>query len=282
MDKVPFWDIDYVRHFKTRYLDNRNIFFPDKNILIFNIPKVGGTTLRKIACEQMNIRDIKNLPTIQNYNLHNLSGITKIAFVRNPWDRLVSLYEEATQNNRSDFFSRNKLRSSSFEKFIEDICNTPDYNADIHFRSQYTFISAPNGQFLIDQLYRFENFTRVLHDIFDSKKDIPILNKSERLSYHEYYSQDLKERVSKRFATDIYLFGFNFTDKNIAIEDAPWSQDLPSEILIEMLQYKSMILYREYGKMAKKIDNYDFSLSKLIKIKLQRIFKSNTKSGNPH
>ncbi len=149
------------------------------------------------------------------------------AFVRNPWDRLVSSYskackigEELSQFERSNH--RNKLlrmvweRSNNFEDFLYNCTDKViDYLGTRSYSyNQLDYITDKEGKVIVDFVGRFENlkadFTKVAQQI-----QIPTAlpfhsNASEHLHYSSYYTPETEELVRKRFQKDIDFFGYTF------------------------------------------------------------------------
>ncbi len=143
------------------------------------------------------------------------------AFVRNPFDRLVSTYENQVRNpsNFSKQFFRKGMHKSfwkfglrpemTFKEFVQRIHKIPDKNCNWHFKSQYTFI--PEN---IDFLGYFENLEKDFNEvcrILGEKKELPHKNKSlKRKNYRDYYDEETKKLVEERYKTDLKRFGYKF------------------------------------------------------------------------
>jgi chondroitin 4-sulfotransferase 11 len=160
------------------------------------------------------------------HDIGRYSGYDSFAFVRNPWDRLVSCYTNKLE--RVDLSNgpqgRDTLESLSkagyfredmkFEEFASAVCDIPDENANRHYRSQHTFLSDPGGTLLPRQIYRFEHlaehFTTLTqhHDL--PYVELPHYKPGRRRDYREYYTQTLRDKVAERYRTDIELFGYKF------------------------------------------------------------------------
>jgi hypothetical protein len=209
--------------------------------LYFPIPKVACTSLKKLCADllEMDISPDINVgtfvhshatfPVVPKKNINNYSDYYKFAFVRNPWDRLVSCYldkiKENADVNPPTFINgvhKGLLKYSvfkagmPFEEFVEASIEIPDINADTHFRSQYTFITDNNGKLLIDFLGKFENlnedFLKLCEKLELTNITLPSLNSriKNSKSYRDYYTQDLKNKVKKRYSKDIELFKYDF------------------------------------------------------------------------
>jgi len=121
----------------------------------------------------------------------------KFAFVRNPWDRMVSYYS----------FLRPKQsgKINPFKKFL--------YKINPEFYSQLKYISV-NGKVKVDFIGRFESYARDVKKLC-SKLEIPLKslpheNKTKHQHYSFYYDNEAKGLVEKKFSREIKEFGYKF------------------------------------------------------------------------
>ncbi|HEV8014439.1 MAG TPA: sulfotransferase family 2 domain-containing protein [Stellaceae bacterium] len=149
----------------------------------------------------------------------------KFAFVRNPWDRLVSWWSmidaardplRAPQLNKfHDYVLR---RARNFEEFIANCTDeVVDDDGRKHvFRNQIDYLVDEKGTVIVDFIGRFEclqrDFTEVSTRIGIARTDLPRVNMSQHAHYTEYYSPALAERVGRLYARDIATFGYRFGD----------------------------------------------------------------------
>jgi len=147
----------------------------------------------------------------------------KFAFVRNPYDRLVSCYVQkfartnapglkASANTDTELYA-----GMPFAEFVEAVHATPDEKANAHFRSQHTVVCGPGGEPMADFVGRFENlqedFGTVAKKIGAPELELPHRLKSrhrESRPYTDFYDERLKGLAHKRYEKDIETFGYSF------------------------------------------------------------------------
>jgi len=132
----------------------------------------------------------------------------KFGFVRNPWDRVVSLY-----------FRKEGIRMSdkmSFEEFVVWIQNSSDtcIHASVH-KNQLDWFTDENGKVIVDFIGKFENINedyQIVKNKLGIDKQLPHVNKStlKKKHYTEYYSFKTKDIIAKKFKVDIEYFGYKF------------------------------------------------------------------------
>ncbi len=126
----------------------------------------------------------------------------KFTFVRNPWDRVVSLF----------FFTRrlplSETCSLDFETWVKYYCQRENVY------SQSDLITDGAGNFLVEFIGRYENLNhdwmRVSQRLSLPSKRLPHYNQTKRMHYSNYYDEHTKQLVGERFQEDIDRFGYSF------------------------------------------------------------------------
>ena len=127
------------------------------------------------------------------------------AFVRNPWDWQVSLYNFVLKDpgHRQHQFIKSM---SNFDEYIRWRCAE-------EVRLQKDFIFLAGDKQAVDFIGRYENldgdFAAICKRI-GITATLPWLNVSRTKPYQEYYTPETIDLVRKAFAPDIALFGYNF------------------------------------------------------------------------
>ncbi len=149
----------------------------------------------------------------------------KFAFVRNPWDRLVSCYLDKLTKGRPGMKSPPSLAAKvypgmPFAEFVEIVSETPDNEANIHFKSQCSVICGrgEDKPIMADFIGRFENlredFATVVKKIGDDRvQPLPHLMRSKNRkssTYREFYDERLRYLVYERYKDDIEKFNYSF------------------------------------------------------------------------
>tara|TARA_Y100000589_G_C26878817_1_gene517132 strand:- start:183 stop:689 length:507 start_codon:yes stop_codon:yes gene_type:complete len=159
------------------------------------------------------------------YNL-NLDNYFKFCIVRNPFDRIVSLYFNFLCNRQG---GTEILRYSKFRRFYKSIFwkSNKDFNLfcqllyesefwkkEVHFRPQYEYLLNKNGQLSIDFIGRFENLENDFYrisKILDINTKLIHINQSKRLKdYRKYFNKESIEIIKKLYKIDIETFGYSF------------------------------------------------------------------------
>jgi hypothetical protein len=131
----------------------------------------------------------------------------KFAFVRNPYDRVLSNYFYV-RNTPEHIAYKNYLDYKSFKDAIKNIAIG---------RPCYEYIIDDEGKIIVDFIGRFENLQEDFNIICD-KLNLPKIslvhdNKTNHKDYGEYYDKESRDIVDKRFKRDLEMFGYNFKKK---------------------------------------------------------------------
>jgi len=134
----------------------------------------------------------------------------KFAFVRNPWERLVSEYEFIL--NRPEHGRYKRVRGfKKFSEFIQMQIPRPD-------AYQLNMLSDRKGRFLMDFVGKLENLDQdwqtVCEKIGIPCQALPRKNVTKRKPYQSYYDAESIELVAKHWTREIELFGYSFDDNS--------------------------------------------------------------------
>jgi hypothetical protein len=214
------------------------IILHKKKVIYCGIPKVACSSFKLICADILfpkrdrskHVHGQINFPKISIEDIGQYKDYFKFCFVRNPWDKTVSLYRDKILNEASgndpyfgkirpgisDVLARFDCFESgmSFESFVYAIYSIPDQEADIHFQSQYTFITDQDREFFVDFIGRFEKLGEDYQKICEitgmPEVQLPHLKRTSPLDYRTLYNENTKQLVAKRYKEDIELFQFAF------------------------------------------------------------------------
>jgi hypothetical protein len=229
-----------------------NILLKDYKAIYFSIPKVASRSLRE---KFANVLDIDgetpysiSFPYAKKSELNSqYSNFFKFGFVRNPWDRLVSVYFGKFQNGielNQPFYKAKiyhvmkifkvntllfsnypvLLKDMDFDQFVEAVYQIPDESLDKHLRSQYTFFPINQEELRLDYIGKVESLKEDLEFIFEKigldntrlryrgyKKTLSQSKKKPLKPFPYYYNEHTWNLVRERFKTDIELFDYDET-----------------------------------------------------------------------
>ena len=147
----------------------------------------------------------------------------KFAFVRNPWDRLVSCYksklvQRGTGLRMGRYGNVSLRRGMAFEDFAKAVCRIPDELSNHHFRSQHVTVcdEGPGRAVLADFVGRFENLKEdfgLVAERIGLETGLPHAGSSRSQnppSYRDFYDERLARMVGERYREDAALFGYSF------------------------------------------------------------------------
>ena len=204
--------------------------------IFVHIPKTGGTSIESalgllgdwrvedthsmygIITSPDLKRGIRSTAFLQHLDAEQLRGLLphefrlyyRFAFIRNPWERMVSIYSRMDPHMQMSARSAGlQLDGTSFDEFLE---RTENFE-HVHLTPQHTFVFGASGACLVDFLGRFERLTADFADICASlglERALPHLNKSMHVDYRTYYNQASRRIIERRYGEDIERFGYMF------------------------------------------------------------------------
>jgi hypothetical protein len=213
---------------------------PRLRCLFVHIPKTGGTSVERalgmfgdwrvedrerlfgriaspdLVAAGFLSRYLQHLTLPQMHSLlppDRREGLFSFSFVRNPWDRMVSIHAHPDPDMVQQAAAQGlELEGLPFATFLERLAGV----RHIHLLSQHDFILDSAGRPLVDFIGRFEtlaeDFAKVAARLGVSS-DMPHANASTARRHRDYrscYTPETRDWVACRYSLDIERFGYAF------------------------------------------------------------------------
>ena len=203
------------------------------------VHKTGSTTIRKSLVEYADITG--NPSKYSPFFWHVTAPVLKkkfdderwnwnsyfsFAFVRNPWERLVSAYAYrhkmvarwTTTAPKGKFLQsvfasfKNELKlSKDFAEWVNKFVVNGDYGVAM---PQHKYLANSDGKSLVSFVGKLENMQSDFDFICDSirvpRTKLDVVNKSTHKNYVEYYDVNTKKLVDEFYKHDISMFKYKF------------------------------------------------------------------------
>lgn len=133
------------------------------------------------------------------------SALFKFAFVRNPWDRLVSRYAFLLNTSRHPDHARVK-KMTSFEQYIR-------WEIRRGRMFQRNYVVDARGRLIVDFIGYYERLERDFAKVcarLGVQATLPHDNRSNHRDYRSYYTSATRELVARHFGYDAEFFGYDF------------------------------------------------------------------------
>jgi hypothetical protein len=135
------------------------------------------------------------------------ADLFKFAFVRNPWDLLVSSYHYLLQHQ-----GHHRGRSA---RSLRSFADYAAYEIRRGKMSQSAMLTGHDGRLLVDFVGRFESLSsdfEFVCRVLDLEATLLRANPTLHHDYRRYYDDRLAEAVGRFFAADAERFGYGFDD----------------------------------------------------------------------
>ena len=204
-----------------------------RKLLFVHIQKTGGTSIA--AALRSAIPDATDILFTHDHARwardhlgQDYDELFKFAFVRNPWERLVSWYTMITGHGRAHAVThKNELwnyvfsQSATFEEFIlnctETIVDGDGRRSFVY--NQLDYLTDDGSNLIVNFVGRYENleldFQRLTASQGLGPVVLPRLNTSRHQHYSDYYTPLTRDIVAERFARDIAAFGYTFEQRSL-------------------------------------------------------------------
>lgn len=186
------------------------------NCIFIHIPKTAGTAVASCIMDDVS-RDHFPQYVYQQANREFFKKAFKFAFVRNPWDRAVSMYSYLKTKGvkgEVDKYFNNLFNNEidSFEKFISYLEEFGIDNFTL-FQPQSFYLLDYKNEIAVDFVGRVESidadFSYIKRQL-SLNANLEQKNKSMRNNYTEYYTPELINRLADLYWKDIKYFNYDF------------------------------------------------------------------------
>jgi len=188
--------------------------FSDRHHCIFiHIPKTAGSAVASSLFGERSRHDPWYV--YQMVNARKFASYFKFAFVRNPWDRVVSSFEylHAGGNDPEDraWAEKHLAGYPDFATFVRGWLTLQNARTWMHFIPQTDYIFDPADKLMVDFLGRYENLSEDFRDLADRFKPaarLETVNESRHAPFATYYDAETAEIVRRVYARDVELLGY--------------------------------------------------------------------------
>lgn len=139
--------------------------------------------------------------------------IYTFSVVRNPWDRIASLFRYCTDNNKIPL-------SWTFSEYVERLASADERRPYFRFHGlrygAVDFLTDSTGKIIIDDVVKYENRDEELKGVAEKLKFPELghlyINKSKekKLDYRKLYNNENKNIVGDLFEKDCRYFNYDF------------------------------------------------------------------------
>lgn len=189
----------------------------DHRCVFIHLPKTGGSTIRNGIFKSNYIGPLfRSIPEDWNTRF-------KFAFVRNPYDRIVSawkMFSEGMKSSNWAYNGNNDYKNISFYDFIRIATDsTIDHTKRHDLKSILRHHTLPMSDHYhcvqyADYIGRFENYIDDLKEVLNflsiNNYSISKYNVTGRLCYSKYYDDECYNLVTEHYAKDLSLYSYKF------------------------------------------------------------------------
>ena len=205
---------------RMRGSEPNNVVFPQYGLAFLVIPKCCNTSIKDALSSRFRDDSIPTLKGLRHAYLQNIpEGYLKMAVVRNPYARAVSIYNNKVADPGPAQIKRlgfnKKMSFAEFCAHMNEIPDDYDGQVDMHLKSQTYFLTL-NGELKADYIAKQEEFLdswkRLSEIAFDRcgvrVPNLPHKNRSGKYNLRDYYNERSAAHIYHRFKQDFKVLGY--------------------------------------------------------------------------
>lgn len=181
-----------------------------RKLIFIHISRTGGTSIETALVGKdwwlidSSTKHITAQQARQLYGEKIWNSYTKFSVIRNPWDRIVSMWACKWWHQAA-----NLDENCSFERFIAQLKPHPN---ETYRTLLYNDILNEELDFTLRFETLQQDFSAMLNSIGSSDILLPHVEKRAHKHYTAMYNSKERQLVAKLFKKDIYRFGYNFQE----------------------------------------------------------------------
>jgi len=204
------------------------------NTIFIHTPRTGGTSIERMfgyeggtdtydETKGMN-QDHRTAAQMKHSYSDLWDHCFKFGFVRNPWDKMVSMYlyrlhspfYQTQVHEYENHYRETRGEDVPFRTWLKRL----KWVGGVSVRArgcynQLEYFKSENGNIIVDHIARFENFAEeweFIKEKMGCTEDLIHLNRGhiQKYDYRDFYDDNTKAVIEGRFADDIEHFGYEF------------------------------------------------------------------------
>ena len=187
------------------------------NCVFVHIPKTAGTSVLLKLTKKTISRDHCSYREYLTADIKKFNKYFKFSFVRNPYDRLVSVYhylKSGGNGSPGDLYYSKIINNhqEDFSAFVSTFLNEYTIHEHLLFKPQYLFVCDHTGKLMVDYIGYFEtlnsDFSYISRKIGISGT-LKKTNPSSRGPWINYYkNQNIGDKIYKLYKKDFEIFKY--------------------------------------------------------------------------
>ena len=184
----------------------KNAYWPD--YVFIHINKTAGSSIERalgLRFEHKTAREKRDELGVARWR-----KVFKFAFVRNPWDKVISHYHFRVRTNQTGM----GVGQISFPDWIRAAYRDRDpryYDKPLMFAPQADWLTDESGDLIVDFIGRFETLREdfaALSKVLGTSPQLPHLKPSMHVDCRNYYDAETRHVIAEHFRTDCRMFGY--------------------------------------------------------------------------
>ncbi|WP_152965385.1 sulfotransferase family 2 domain-containing protein [Cobetia sp. UCD-24C] len=232
VDKLPSGFLHELKYIRSKYAgqqyDPVEVFYmPSSDMAYVVNPKVACSSIKSALMASNGVHvntacyhDIHAQARKMGYIYKNKIPYGKETFsvVRNPFDRILSLYINkfvVVRSSSHDNFEYKNYKGGvfypemSFDEFLEVIVDIPDLMSEKHFKAQNKILY--NDDIKVDHVFKIEEIKIFIDTVkrWYPNFSLPHANKGKKIEKENYWNKKNLLLIGDRYSDDLEYFGYH-------------------------------------------------------------------------